>query len=420
VQSAARFIQNREPSAARDALNQAERLNSQQSGLWAAYGFLYAAQDQTNQAIGALQKEVEYHPENVFVYEGLAQAQKQTGRKEDAIQTLRLWVKAAPENSDAVLTLARELIAEERYSEAAEPLTAAVKTDAGNINLKTELLNVLLRSGKKAEASSLLAGLREQKLDAHAQNEIAYFLADTSTELPLAQELAEKSVAGYEDQSGQAKLSGVTTENLDTVLSLGAAWDTLGWVYFRNGNFTKAENFLQGAWILLQNAESADHLGQLYERQRKTPEAIHYYRLALAAQRDRPSTRQRLEKLGGSADDRPTLRRGQPGAPRTPPTVSPEEELSKMRSFPIPGLSQRQGDAEFFLLFSPKGLVDARPLDGDEKLKAALNILTKTSYGLSFPDEGPEKLVRRGILSCSQYTTPTCNLVLFLPANTRP
>jgi len=43
-------------------------------------------------------------------------------------------------------------------------------------------------------------------------------------------------------------------------------------------------------------------------------------------------------------------------------------------------------------------------------------VLLKTPFDVRFPDEGPEKIVRRGILSCSSYGTPSCQFV-FLPVN---
>jgi hypothetical protein len=39
-------------------------------------------------------------------------------------------------------------------------------------------------------------------------------------------------------------------------------------------------------------------------------------------------------------------------------------------------------------------------------------------FGLPFPDNGPERMVRRGILSCSTATDSNCSLTLLLPADT--
>jgi hypothetical protein len=156
-------------------------------------------------------------------------------------------------------------------------------------------------------------------------------------------------------------------------------------------------------------------LGQIYERQGKKAEAIHAYELALVVKNDSPEIRQRLEKLGGGANDRPAPGRG---APASPPRISPEEELSQLRTAPIPELAYQKGSAEFFLLLSVTGVEDVQFIRGDEGLKGAASALRKGRYNMPFPDQGPEKILRRGILSCSQYTKPNCNLVFLLPANT--
>jgi tetratricopeptide (TPR) repeat protein len=269
-----------------------------------------------------------------------------------------------------------------------------------------------LHSGKNTEGSDLLATLRGQKLDAEAQNEFAYVLADTATELAVALEFAQKSVTAFEEQSKAVTLTAVSNDDLRRVRALGETWDTLGWAYFRSGDLAKAEKFINAAWVLVQESGLADHLGQVYERQGKKAEAIHAYQLALTTYRaDRPETRQRLEKLGGTAEPFAAGVLNQ--------RTSLRDELSQMRSIPVPGIAEQTGNAEFFLLFSVNGVEEVRFISGSGKLEQARGVLSKLSYKLPFPDEGPERIARRGILSCSQYTTPKCNFVLFLPQDTR-
>lgn len=91
-----------------------------------------------------------------------------------------------------------------------------------------------------------------------------------------------------------------------------------------------------------------------------------------------------------------------------------------MRSTPIPGIQETEGEAEFFLLLSRKGVEESRFITGDEKLRTAAASFPKVGYGVLFPDDGPEKLSRRGILYSSAYTNPHCSLVLMLPGSTQP
>ena len=371
VQKAAQALQNSDLNTARDALSRAEELNPQQTGLWAAYGMYYGRQNHFDKAIDALQKELDEHPGNVVFYPLLVEAQRQLGRKDDVVRTLRNWVQAAPENIDATLSLSTALIANKQFTEAAGILETSLKANPDDIRLQRRLLDADLRGGKKSEGLSLLAKIQDQKLDPETQNDLAWSLADTNTESSEAVDIAQKAVAGWEEKIKQAHLSPVRGEDLSAVSSLGATWDTLGWAYFRTGDLVRAKKFLEAAWVLLQSAAVSDHIAQLYERQGKKAEAIHAYRLALAVQHDMPETRERLEALGGVVDDKPTLKRG---APRAAATVSAEDELSEMRSVPVPGLVQRDGNAEFFVLLSPKGVLDTQFIEGDDKFKTAGNI----------------------------------------------
>ena len=69
------------------------------------------------------------------------------------------------------------------------------------------------------------------------------------------------------------------------------------------------------------------------------------------------------------------------------------------------------------LVFSPGPKVDAVKIlgsgsNGDDKLRDAVKKLSAANYGISFPDDTPTKLVRRGTVSCK---TTGCVLELTSP-----
>lgn len=416
LQKAAEALQRRDLSSAREALAQAERLNPQQSGLWAMYGGLYGLQGQNQKATEALQKEIQYHPGTEPIYLMLAELQEHAGQQDAAIATLSKLVKIAPSNSQGAVALANLLMQQKKYTEAVAPLEGALKENPNETRLELALVEALLRQGKKADGLAVLTKLREHASEPEDLNSAAYILADTNTDLDLAKEMSEKAAAGFAEQTKDVTLANVTSDHFALINTLGATWDTVGWAYFRAGDMAKAEKYVTAAWVLLQHPVAADHLGQIFERQGKKAEAIHAYQLSLAANHDQPDTRKRLENLGGAEEEAPvTLRRGKPTGP---PRGSLEDELSQMRTTRLPELPTRMATAEFFLLFSPAGVQDVRFIKGDEVLKTATTTLGKVHYPMTFPGQGPEKIVRRGILSCSKYTTPSCTFVLLLPANT--
>jgi hypothetical protein len=99
--------------------------------------------------------------------------------------------------------------------------------------------------------------------------------------------------------------------------------------------------------------------------------------------------------------------------------MSTGEELGKLRTVEVQSLPKQEGTAEFFILFSARKVEDVQFISGSEQLKKAAGALSTARYNFDFPDDGPEKVVRRGILSCSEYTSPSCQVVFLLPSTTK-
>jgi len=397
-------------ASARKKFAEAERLNPRQRNLWFGYGTAYGMENQIEKAVEAYQKELQYHPDFTMMYHGIANIQQQQlKRNDDAIATLRALMKVAPGDADGAVQLAALLSGKKNYSEAADVTRKALEAGPDNLKLQVAFGDASLRAGRKEEGVAALRKVGESAEDGPTLNSIAWALADTSTEPALARTYAEKSVSKLENDSVKVSLNSFEIADLQKINSLGAAWDTLGWVYFRLGELDKARQYVNAAWILTQEGACADHLGQIYEAQGKRQEAQHAYELALAARKDLEETYGRLRKLDGEVDPPVVLKNGMRLG---------LDELGNLRTTAVPGLEQLSGSGEFFILLSAHKVEDVQFINGVESLSAAKNALAKLHYAVPFPDDGPEKIVRRGILSCSKYTTPHCQFVLLLPANT--
>jgi hypothetical protein len=57
-------------------------------------------------------------------------------------------------------------------------------------------------------------------------------------------------------------------------------------------------------------------------------------------------------------------------------------------------------------------------VSGDEKLKTFTDALRSADYHLTFPDDTPVKILRRGTVSCSM-TNGKCQFILTLPEDVR-
>jgi len=245
-------------------------------------------------------------------------------------------------------------------------------------------------------------------------NNAGYALADASLALPKALEYAQRAVDGQEKESHDVELSNLLPDDLACSQKIGYDWDTLGWAHFRLGHLPQAEDYLNAAWLLSQFSVNADHLGQVYEQEKKTEKAIHMYRLALVTtegREDLDATRHRLEHLGGKA----------PPGPMEVANDHTRDELSQLRTVKLKRLVSGQASAEFFLLFKPGArhpdpeLEDVQFVSGSEKLKAEADALYDANFQVAFPQASSAKLVRRAIVMCSPISG--CQAVLYTPGS---
>jgi len=164
-----------------------------------------------------------------------------------------------------------------------------------------------------------------------------------------------------------------------------------------------AEKYLTAAWNLDQFGGMGDHLGHLYEKTGNKQQAIHFYALALATGLAPDETRDRLVALLGSkarADEAVKAALG---------------DLGQSRTVKLPRVSRGQAKAEFFVLFTRgAGVASVRFISGSDELRDVSKAIMSADYQITFPDDRPVKLVRRGILNCESGSS-SCEFVLFTP-----
>jgi tetratricopeptide (TPR) repeat protein len=216
-------------------------------------------------------------------------------------------------------------------------------------------------------------------------------------------------------------------EGLQSARTLGATWDTVGWVYFRLGDYEKALSYARAAWLLGQQGLDGDHLGQIYEKLGRKQEAAHAYRLAYAAvgQHTSPATAVSREGTRKSIRQHYKLLMGKDAEPtvlsttrRTDGTFTPTpiEELSRIRTVKIATAKHESGSAIFTVLFSPDKANDVRYFSGMESFKALSSQLGAAKFKVELPDSGPVRLYRRAMLLCAEVSG--CDAVLLPPDST--
>jgi len=376
-------------------------------------GVALASRNNMPDAIEQFRKEEKISPENTRVYQILAGYLSVTGKRDEAIEEWRKLLKVDPQNRTAASELAGLLYRTEKYPEAVSVLEEAVKNAPDSTSLKMQLGSVYVKAGANDKAVAVFKQVMEEKGDdPETLNEAAYTLADAKIDLDLAQEWAEKAVETLDERAQAAASSNEAGLALTYFLSM--TWDTLGWVYFEQGDLKQAEEYLRPAWLLGEEAVVGEHLGEVYEKEGKKELAARTYEYALAvnggpagapgvpmndgtrALFDRgEQIKARYTKLMGKAPTTQIQR-----LPNGQWTKTPAEQLRYSREVKLGNEGKLVGSAQFTVTFKP-GKVESAEFDsGDGDLEVLAPKLKAAHYPIEFPPDSDAILVMHVSVRC--------------------
>ncbi|MFZ0579538.1 MAG: DUF3857 domain-containing protein [Candidatus Acidiferrales bacterium] len=407
VQHGREAWQERNMPKAIDYFRQAVAKDPTFAAAWMSLGAAHFMDGEDDKGIEEMKKAIALDPSNVYALKFLASTLTAKGRGPDALDVWKSLEKASPKDAEAPLTIARILAQEKKYPEAIAELQAAEDRDLDDTSLVLELGETYLAAGNNEKAIAAIRQAADDEPTVVTLNDAAYVLADKGVDLEDALKYAERSVGEAESDSAEIDLDNLAFDNLKQTTSLAAGWDTLGWVHFRLGHFDLAEKYLNAAWVLDQDAVSADHLGQLYEKLGKTHEAVIAYSHALSAVGTHPeNSAARLKAL-------------RPGAKYQAGEKPDSSVLQDMRTVTLKRKSMKHASAEFYLLFSSDGKPpQVKFISGSDSLEELSKDLAAAKYNVSFPDSEPAQILRRGVLDC-EPEVPVCMFVLIPPDSVR-
>ena len=391
-----------------ELLKRATEVDAKNKYAWYALALAYMGLRQNDDAIAALKKQIEINPYDEYAYNALGRAYWQERKYDDAVTAFNKQIEINPLDKFAHAGLGSMYSEWHKYDLAAAELEKATSLTPDNPELQVSLGDAYLNLGQDDKALARFDHAVELAATPLVWNNIAYQLSLKKSHLDRAQQYAESAVSATTAALRNLSLDRLTQQDLPLVPSLIAYWDTLGWVYFSEGNLDKAEKYVAAAWGLGQHGEVGDHLGQIYEKEGKQDRALETYELAVTGLRPVPETKERIDalvkansKLNGAKDN---------------------ASLQSLRTLAV-GKAKENGSADFFVLLSGGAGTAAKAeavkfVSGDEKLKVFTEALRTAEYRLTFPDETPLKVLRRGILSCST-ATGNCMFVLMLPDDVR-
>jgi tetratricopeptide (TPR) repeat protein/transglutaminase-like putative cysteine protease len=403
-------MQNGNFPLAVELLKKAVEVDPKHKYAWNNLGLAYLAMRQDDDAIAAFKKAVDVNPYDEFAYNNMGRAYWQDRKYDAAANAFHKQLEINPLDKFAHGNLGGMYAEWHKYDEAAPELEKAASLTPEDPGLQVGLGDAYLNLGQDDKALAAFDRAVQISATPVIWNNIAYQLSLKNAHLDKAQQYAESAVAATAAALRNLSLDQLSQRDLALVPSLIAYWDTLGWVYYAEGNLDKAEKYVNAAWSLGQHGEVGDHLGQIYEKKGDNQKAIHTYALSLSGLRPSPETRGRLAHLLGGDDKVDVV------------VKKYHDELQANRTLKVADKAAFSGNAESFVLLgegSGGASVDGvKFVSGEEKLRSLDDTLRHLKFALNFPDDTPTKILRRGILSCPQ-TNSQCTYVLLLPDDVR-
>jgi tetratricopeptide (TPR) repeat protein len=373
---------------------------------WMDLGRAYMLMRQTDEAIVAFKKQAELNPYDEYAYGAIGWAYTTARKYDDAAAAFNKALEINPLSEYAHSALGRMYAEAHQYDKAAPELEKAVSLKSDDAALQISLGDAYLNLGQDDKALTAFDRATQISATPEVWNDIAYQLSLKKAHLDRAQQYAESAVTAIANSLRNLSLDQLSDRDLGMVSALDADWDTLGWVYFARGDFQKAEKYVNAAWVLGEHGEVGDHLAQIYEKLGRKDEAIRTYAMSLSGLRPALETKGRLAALVGGDGN------------ATKAVDQHRMDLQSLRTIKLGKIAPAAGTAEFFVIVSSSAgatKVDAAKfVSGEEKLKPLTENLRSAKIDFAFPDDEPTKVLRRGILSCSQ-TTKECDFVMMLP-----
>jgi tetratricopeptide (TPR) repeat protein/transglutaminase-like putative cysteine protease len=431
-------LQRRDFQRAQELFQKIIASNPNYKGAHFNLGLALASQNKPTDALEQFRKEESVSPEDPRPYQAAAALVSFRGSRDDAIQEWRKLLKVDPKNRTTATTLGRLLYDTGKYSEAVDVLEAAVKDAPDSPGLLMDLGNAYLKTGQNEKAvARLRAAVELQGDEPMIFNNVAYTLAENKAALDLAQQYAERAVELLDKQIQEAESSQELRATyhetgLRVTYQLSLTWDTLGWVYFQQGDAKRAESFVRPAWLLGEESVVAEHLGEIYEKEGKTQQAARVYSYALAvssvpavtfgvqpdaikAYKERnDEIKARYKKLTGRDPSLYEIRR----LPNGEWTQTPAEELRHLREAKLANEHKLSGSAQFIVTFKPGKVESAEYDTGDDELRPLADKLKAVRYPLEFPPDSRASLVVRVQVSCKP--TAACVATLVNPVAAGP
>jgi tetratricopeptide (TPR) repeat protein len=232
-----------------------------------ALTLFYIRQKQAERAIQRLLM-VPETKRQAFHYELLGVAYSLAGKSQDAENAYKAALAKEPGRTSSEADLFKEYMRKGRTEEGVKILDDLVKTNPSNASAYAVKATILEGQGKIEEAKKTYAeALKVNPNYPGAANNLAYLLAEEGQDLNSALGWAQSARKSQPDNPNMA--------------------DTLGWVYYKMGNYVLAREQVQfAAGKQPDNAIFQYHLGLIYKQTKQISEAQAALKKAVSSPKD--------------------------------------------------------------------------------------------------------------------------------------
>ena len=255
-------IQQNDDSSAVEYFRQASQLANWNAEVWTRLGGLLFDQRRYEEAASELQKVAANFPHHFGINLLLGLSLAQTGKHKQALPYLEKAVKLQPDDLNANLAIAFTYNQLKKQEKAIGHLKKVLSVDPGNVQA-LGTLGLIYDSQKNYAAcdSVYQKALEIDSSNTLIQNNYAYSLAERGIKLEEALKLAKSAVSKEPFNSSYL--------------------DTIGWVYFKLGQYEKAEEYVKKALELDSgNPTLLDHLGDIYHKMNNKEKAVEMWKAA--------------------------------------------------------------------------------------------------------------------------------------------
>ena len=289
VACAATFASERQSQFGLAYLRLALRLDPKRDDAWLLVGDLLGQDDDAAGAREAYAKVLPASPRYVAAQSKLAWSLQGSGEKDKALALAHQSAVAAPKDRDAQITYADLLRTNERWAESAAALDPLIAGEGDKPDWRLLYMRgiSLERAGRWPDAErDLLTAVKLNPDEPDLLNYLGYSWIDRGVHLPEAIAMVQKAV--------------------DARPQSGAMLDSLGWGYFRQGDYKTAVAKLEQAVELEPGDPDVNgHLGDAYWRIGRQVEARYQWQRVLSLEPDEKQKAEAEAKLKDGLDGPP-------------------------------------------------------------------------------------------------------------------